>query len=590
MKSPQELVHWLEQGAGVRWVKWSVLALGALLLTWVFSWKQFHGLPTEWTLQQADLARQISRGEGFTTKINYPQTYAVLKARGVPFAEKRFYPDLHHAPLYALTLAAVFAVLPDSVWSHVPEPPGGWAPDYAVLLVNLVLFWITVGLVWRLAKRLFDERAAIFAALATAGSITLWQQTVVVSGMPLLMMLLLGVFLVVTEFDAVAQRDARFDRSQGWRVAALGALSALLFLTEYSAGLAGLVVAGFLGWRTAARARLLALGVFAGVAVLLILPWLMRNTVVVGHPLGFAWQNLALKTDDTSAEPSALRNTATTTPPALDLKKLGNKGLSGMERNLKERVWSGGGLVLTAFFVAGLIYQFQHGTTNRVRWCFAATLLVLFAVQPFFNSGESPRLPAYYVAPLLIVFGSGFFFVLIDSQSRLAGHWRWVAAGLLVLQALPLARDCLEPRKIHFHYPPYFPNLFMELQRDTSRRFLRGTGVAADVPAGAAWYGDHRVWAKPERLRDFYEITVQQPIGALLLTPVTLDRPFFTELAARREDAIRTLSDSGGWGGIYAGLITRRMPENFPLNAPPQRLTENMVLLVDPASFKLRVN
>lgn len=418
MKSLQELVHWLEHGAGVRWVKWSVLALGALLLASVFSWKQFHGLPTEWTLQQADLARQISRGEGFTTKINYPQTYAVLKARGVPFAEKRFYPDLHHAPLYALTLAAVFAVLPDSAWSHMPEPPGGWAPDYAVLMVNLALFWITVGLVWRLAARLFDERAAIIAALGTACSITLWQQTVVVSGMPLLMVLLLAVFLVVSGFDAAAQRDARFDRSQWVRVAALGALSALLFLTEYSAGLVGLVIAVFLGWRTAPRARLPALGVFAGIAVLLITPWLMRNTVVVGHPLGLAWQNLALKTDDTSAEPGAMRNTATTTPPAFDLKKLGNKGLTGMERNLKERIWSGGGLLLTAFFVAGLVYQFQHGTTNRLRWCFAATLLVLFAAQPFLNSGESPRLPAYYAAPLLIVFGTGFFFVLIDSQSR----------------------------------------------------------------------------------------------------------------------------------------------------------------------------
>jgi hypothetical protein len=71
-----------------------------------------------------------------------------------------------------------------------------------------------------------------------------------------------------------------------------------------------------------------------------------------------------------------------------------------------------------------------------------------------------------------------------------------------------------------------------------------------------------------------------------LLTATTLDRPFFTELAARREDAIRTLSDTGGWGGVYAGLVTRRLPANFPLSAPPQRLTENMVLLIDPAAFR----
>ena len=150
-----------------------------------------------------------------------------------------------------------------------------------------------------------------------------------------------------------------------------------------------------------------------------------------------------------------------------------------------------------------------------------------------------------------------------------------------MLQALPLTRDCLEPRRIHFHYPPYFPNLFVELRGDLERRFLPGTGVSTDVPAGTAWYGQMRVWSKPERLRDFSRIIVEQNIGALLLTPVTLDRPFFTELAARKDDTI-SLTDTGGWGGVYAGLVTRRMPAGFPLNLPPQKLTDNMVLLVNP--------
>jgi hypothetical protein len=35
---------------------------------------------------------------------------------------------------------------------------------------------------------------------------------------------------------------------------------------------------------------------------------------------------------------------------------------------------------------------------------------------------------------------------------------------------------------------------------------------------------------------------------------------------------------------VYAGLVTRRMPPGFPLSLPPQKLTENMVLLVNPAT------
>ncbi|HEY8993301.1 MAG TPA: glycosyltransferase family 39 protein, partial [Lacunisphaera sp.] len=494
------------------------------------------------------------------------------------------YPELYHAPLYSMVLAGAFALLPllpADVWSSLPEPPNGWIPDYAVLVVNLALFWLAVALVWRLARKLFDVRAAWLATLATAGSVTLWEQLVTLTGLTLFLVLIVALFNVIAGMEERLTESGAWSRALGIRSGVLGGLTGLLFLTEYSGGLVALVVAGYLLMRAPGRTRWPMLGTYGAAFLLLVVPWLTRNVMVVGHPLGLAWQNLALKAGDSTAEPAAQRNTATTESPGLDLNKLGNKGLTGMELNLKERIWSGGGLMLTAFFVAGLAYRFRHGPVNRVRWCFAAMLLVLLAGQPFFNSGESPRLPAYYLAPLIIVFGSGFFFVLVDSQSGLSQQWKWAAGALLLLQALPLTRDCLEPRRIHFHYPPYFPNLFMELHSDLQRRFLPGTGVSTDVPAGTAWYGQVRVWAKPERLRDFSRIIVEQNIGALLLTPVTLDRPFFTELAARKDDTI-SLTDVGGWGGVYAGLVTRRMPANFPLNMPPQKLTENMVLLVNP--------
>lgn len=581
MKSTQELIHWLEQGRGARWVGRSALLLAAMLLTTLYSWKQFHGIPNEFVMQQAVLGRQLARGEGFTTTVNYPQTYAVLDARGQRFDDDVVYPEVHNAPLYALVLAATFTLLPESAWAHRPVPPEGWAPDYAVLGLNVVLFWLAVWLAGRLAKRLFDHRAAWLAALGTALSVSLWERVADLSGLTVFLVLILAVFNVLAGLEARLTESAGWSRALGLRVAGLGVLAALLFLTEYSGGLVALVLAGYLAWRTSGRLRWPLLGIFSAAFLLLAAPWLTRNSLVIGHPLGLAWQNLALKAGDTTAEPATQRTLGTTEPPGLDMDKLGNKGLTGLEQNLQTRLWSGGGMLFTAFFVAGLLYQFRHGPVNRVRWCFAAVLLVLLAGQPFLNSGESLRLPAHYLAPLLIVFGSGFLLVLVDSQPRLVAHWRWVAAAVLVVQGLPMTRDCLEPRKIHFHYPPYYPNLFMELNKDMRTRFLPGTGVATDVPAGTAWYGQMRVWAKPERLRDFSQIIVEQNIGALLLTPVTLDRPFFTELAARKDDNIN-LTDTGGWGGVYAGLVTRRMPATFPLNLPPQKLTENMVLLVNP--------
>ena len=102
-----------------------------------------------------------------------------------------------------------------------------------------------------------------------------------------------------------------------------------------------------------------------------------------------------------------------------------------------------------------------------------------------------------------------------------------------ITQVLPLAHDALEPRRLHFQYPPYFPGLLQGLRVELERREQVGRfGIMADIPAGVAWYGRTRVWAQPPRLRDFYAITLEQPIGELLLTPRTLDRPFFSELNA----------------------------------------------------------
>ena len=125
MKSALEIIHWMEQGRGAQWMRRAVVVLAALLLTTIYSWKQFHGIPTEFVMQQAVLGRQLAQGEGFTTLVNFPQTYAVMHKRGVSFREQQAYPELHHAPLYALTLAAAFVLLPEPVWAGRPTPPNG---------------------------------------------------------------------------------------------------------------------------------------------------------------------------------------------------------------------------------------------------------------------------------------------------------------------------------------------------------------------------------------------------------------------------------------------------------------------------------
>lgn len=607
MKSAQELIHWLEIGAGARWIRLAAVLAVTLALSLRVAWTQFHGPITEVTLLQADTGRQLARGEGFTTLVNFPQTAAFLEARGMRFDPGAAYPELHHAPLYAIAIAGALRLLPEAgredLFASAPVPPDGFKADYFLLGLNLALLWIAAGQTYWLGRRIFEPRVGGMAAFALLLSVPVWQETVAVDGTPLLMVVALGTFAVWHRVELAAggseDRDGRPARPDEDRsasasaagraarpyllLAALGAMCGLLFLAEYSAGMLVVVALGYAWIRFRGAGRGWAVGLIGLGFAIVSGPWIARNVALTGNPVALAAQNVALKSGDPTAEPATFRATLSTESPRIDLRKLGNKTLTSMQENLEARLWSGGALWFAAFFVAGWLYAFRSAAANRMRWVFTVALGVLLASQAMLNSGESERPVVVWLAPMIIVFGAGFFFVLLGSNAKLSQWPRLAAALLLVAQALPLARDALEPRRLHFHYPPYFPSLFRGMRLELEQRGQLGNfGLMADVPAGVAWYASARVWAQPPRLRDFYAITLEQPIGELLLTPKTLDRPFFSELAARPllPGSLST-NRFGEWGAIYAGLLTGTMPRDFPLGAP-QRLAENLYVLLNP--------
>lgn len=589
MRSSQEFIHWLEAGEGARWLRRAAVVAATVALSLLIVYKQFHGPESEATLEQAGVGRQLAEGRGFTTLINYPQTAALLKTRGVAFDPARPYPDLHQAPLYPLLIGGGLRLLPSGTRAalfHAPaQVADGFGGDYFLLAVNLVLFWAAAWMTYLLGRSLFDARAGWVAALAVLVSLPLWQQTLALTGTALLMAAALGTFLIWRRVDA-AEGEMLTGR-EGWWLGALGAMCGLLFLSEYSAGALVLVALGYVGvrFRGAARWRA-ALAVALGF-VALAGPWIGRNLAVAGNPVALAAQNVALKAGDPTAEPEGVRATLAAEGPALNLRKLGNKTLTAVQETVRTRFWSGGALWLAAFFVAGLLYGFRSPSANRMRWTFAAAFAVLLVAQASFNSGESERLVVSWLAPLIIVFGVGFFFVLLGSNEVLGAWPRAMAAVLLIAQALPLVHDALAPPPaIRFHYPPYFPALMRGMRSELELRQADGRfGLMADVPAGVAWYAGARVWAQPPQLRDFYAVTLEQPIGELLLTPRTLDRPFLSELNAHAvvPGALSALPNRfGEWGEIYGGLVTGNMPRNFTLGIV-HKVADNLYVLLNPA-------
>jgi len=579
----QAWIHWLEQGRGAHWLARAALIVALAAGSLVICYKQFHGPRTEETLRQAELGRTLAEGRGFATRINDAQVHAVLERRGELFDEAEYFPALYQPPGYPVVVAAALRILPatlrESLLGEAPAPPAGFGGDYLLLAINVGLLWVATLQVWLLGRRLFDPVVGGVAALALLLSTAIWSHVVAVDGTPLAMVLLLGLFQCLARADAAI--DAERNRpALGWWLTA-GMLAALLFLTDYPAGVLLLAVAGHARWRGRGGAA----GAAILVALLIATPWLWRNVALVDSPVALAGQDLFLKIDDTTAEPEVWRATLTAEAPPPSLNKMGNKVLTAIQVTLRDRLWAGGGLFLTAFFVAGWMYRFRDAAANRLRALTVGILAVWVPAQGLMNSGEGERLPVVVAAPLIMIFGAGFFRVLAAGSNLVAGHVKLVAAGLLLLQALPLGHDLLEPRRVHFSYPPYWPSFFQLMGVEMERRGGDQPGWMADVPAGAAWYSGQRVWGQPHTLRDFYAVHVEQPQISLVLTPHTLDRPFFAELTGGAQSTSRF----GEWGRIYTGMLNGRMPRDFPLSQP-QKLADNFHVLIDPRRVPFRGN
>jgi hypothetical protein len=567
-------VHWLEIGPGARWIRRVALLVGVILLSLRIGYTQFHGPMSETTLAQAVVGRQVAAGQGFTTPVRYPQTLATLRARGTKPDFARAWPELHQAPLYSALIGGALAVLPARLnkvlFEKAPVPPDGFGADYLLLVLNIALLWLAAWMTFLLGRRLFDATVGLIASLGLLFSASIWAQTVAVNGTPLMMVLLLGLFHALARGEGMSAAG----KPTGLWLFIAGISCGLMFLGDYPAGFVVLPVLVYAGLRDKGRARGLALlGVALGFS-LAAAPWMLRNFGLAGNPLALAGENIALKAGDPTAEPEVVRNTLSAAGPVIDLNKIGNKGLTGLQAALRGQLWSGG-LLFSALFVVGLLYGFRGESVTRLRWVFLAVLAVLITAQAFVDSGEGERLPALYAVPLIAIFGAGFFAVLVASNDRFAPHASWLAVLLLGLQALPLLHDAMEPRRLHFSYPPYYPVLFSGMREDASHR--GGAAWMADVPAGAAWYSGQQVWSQPAQLRDFYAIGVDQPLYALVLTPHTLDRPFFSELSRVGNSPGRL----GEWTQVYSALVTSKFPPGFPL-VFPQKVSDNLYVLFNP--------
>jgi 4-amino-4-deoxy-L-arabinose transferase-like glycosyltransferase len=451
-------------------------------------------------IDAAQVARQVSNGQGFSTKFLRPLSLAVHPAKA-----GENYPDLYQAPLYPLLLGLGFTVFPDN--------------DRTVTYFSALIFFLTLLALFFLGSRLFDEKVAALAVvlfgvnfgfleLATSGSpLTLWA------------LLLVLALLVLQKPEARRGRDF-------W----VGVLLGLSILTEYASFL---LLPGLLWYVMTAREKQWRSGGIFLLGVLLpLIPWGVRNTLVAGAPFfSLRIYTLAMFTQ-TYPGYSLLREMA---PPAGGVMGFlfGNLGLLKLKLMESLRGMYAGlpvlyGIYVLPFFIAGMLLPLPEGTARRLRT--ALYLMTLFIIIGLIFTTGTTDLGAALL-PLITLFAAAFFWRLLSDPARTSKRAGWAIALLLVAAALPVLLRVLTPAQTR------------GAERgdlDLVNRILPAKAVVlSDTPWAVAWYAKRTaIWlpgvpveagtvnADPTQSANYAQLAQKSPaIDAIFLTRGLMSYP-----------------------------------------------------------------
>src|ERR1041385_1159750 len=104
----QSVLHSMELGAWALYIKGFLFVLLICALGLIYLIEQFRGLELPEAMDQAQVARNVARGEGFTTKFIRPFSAWKMREGSGDAKLKERHPDVFNPPLFVYTLATVF--------------------------------------------------------------------------------------------------------------------------------------------------------------------------------------------------------------------------------------------------------------------------------------------------------------------------------------------------------------------------------------------------------------------------------------------------------------------------------------------------
>lgn len=512
----------------------------------------FRGLEGPHAMDQAQIAREIARGNGFTTKFIRPAAYAkVREAKGtvVPFAK---FEDTYHAPLNPLINAAVLKL----VGADNPEawPMGKneelYPLDRVIAAVSTFFFLIAIGVTYLLVARIFDGKIAAVTAILMLFCETLWRYSM--SGLPQMLMLMLFSCALYFTYRAVeAAEDGRASMTPG---VVAGVFLSLLTLSHW---MAVWIVLGFLVFAAVMfRPRgFVALAVLAIVLVPAVFI-MLRNSAQSGSALGVAY--LTLHSGLTGAEDDVMRSLSV--QHEVPLNSLISKILRVTLLQGVQIVPLLAGIVVAPLFFLSLLHPFKRASIATFRWAVLLMWITTALGLAFFGvraEGIDPNQLHLLFAPIMTAYGMALISILWNrlefvTSNPIFRNAHYIA--VVALCSLPMVLSLpdriklgimLRDRQPFIHWPPYRPKVFA---RELKSVVPEHQMIYSDQPWAVAWYADRISMWLPREVAQLEEVETaaitlnSQPAG-ILITPASYGQHDMLELKAKYGDLTTLVTD-----------------------------------------------
>ena len=502
------------------------LAIFQLFLT-------FRGLDQPAAMDQAQIARQIARGEGFTTKFIRPVDVADQdKQKNKAPIDFNAFKDTNSAPLYPYILSTAIKISGyDQFESHRmdAEISNVYGGDRVIASVSTLFFIISLILAYFLCTDLFDELIACTTVAFMGLSELMLGYAISGLPQPFMMCCLLGALLCIKQ---AVYHDKQFN--QGWS----SMYSCLAFLLIAAICLSsyigiwcavGLVV--FCGLKMKPKGLHAAYGA-AILAFLVLLPILtatkecggMTNRFLHAVYFGFGGDAGTLMQRST-AEASVSFNNSN-----FFLRLLGYTfaQFNTLYTNM-------GSIVVTPFFLLSLFNRFKSDTVEGVKWAtFSMWICACVGMALFGETAPiSESQLSILFAPVFAAYGLAMVFNLL-ARLNLGANFK-VVRGICIFFMLLISSGLFLfqlPRQLYLgiwtsarglpHYPPYYPPKFnFNLHEMTNPDDL----IVTDQPWAVAWYADRKALWIPRSIDEFTEVMEpifgrgKQSVQGFLITP-----------------------------------------------------------------------